>query len=130
MSRIWLLAAGRIEERSELITARFWSDMAVSTSEPLCQPCAYNEAFKGKSQHYTLVCFCVFLNSGYVENVLLLELNCASGGVRHLGKGSVSNTPADHSPLVPNLHHSVDLKDGRHARWFTGCGGVFVFIKM
>lgn len=127
MSRIWLLAAGRIEERSELITARFCSDMAVSTSEPLCQPCAYHEAFKGKSQHYTLV---VFLNSAYVENVLLLELNCASGGVRHLGTGSVSNTPADHSPLVPSLHPSVDLKDGRHARWFIGCGGVFVFITM
>lgn len=31
------------------------SDMAVSASEPLCQPCVYHEAFKGESQHHPLV---------------------------------------------------------------------------
>lgn len=34
--------------------SRSWceSDMAVNASEPLCQPCVYHEAFKGKSQHH------------------------------------------------------------------------------
>lgn len=35
--------------------------MAVSTSEPLCLPCDYHEAFKGKSLCLTLVSFLIFL---------------------------------------------------------------------
>lgn len=67
MSLRWLLAAGRTEE-TWAHRRRFWSDMAVSTSEPLCQPCAYHEAFKGKSHHHPVI-----LNPGSVQHLPPLE---------------------------------------------------------
>lgn len=98
MSLVWLSAAGHEEEESELITAG--SNMAVSTSEPLCQPCAYHEAFKGKSQHCPpVLLFRLFVF--FLSPLFLFE------------ERAQFNTPTDPFPLVLRLHPSVDLEDGQ-----------------
>lgn len=89
--------------------------MAVSTSDPLCQPCAYHEAFKGESLQHTLFCFVLFVF--LLKSLLLSVLNCTSGGVRPAGR----RWPLPFSPSPPSFRGPVGWMT--YARRFIGgCG--------
>lgn len=90
--------------------------MAVSTTEPLCQPCGYHEAFRGKSQHHTLLLF-------QVSAVLCCHITCVVFA-SWKSAGSVSFQHTDHSPKVlisslPGTCRTVThtLIDGGGAPW-------------